>query len=77
VPHVEQAADQRGAIIGSAETPSKEDHRQEDIDTSGKITLSRMARLPSPLVIKRAGCADAGHVGRLLVHKPLSRLVAG
>ncbi len=40
------------AIIRSAETLSEKDHRQEDIDTSVKITLRRIARLPSPLVIK-------------------------
>ena len=39
-------------IIRSAETPSKKHHRQEDINTSGKITLSRIAPSPSPLVIK-------------------------
>ena len=43
----------------SAENLSKENQPQEDCDTSGKIPLSRKARLPSPIVIKDA-LRDAG-----------------
>ena len=39
-------------IDRSAENLSKENQPQEDCNTSGKILLSRKARLPSPLVIK-------------------------
>src|SRR5260370_14580852 len=46
----------------SAENLSKENQPQEDCNTSGKIPLSRKARLPSPLRIKQT--SDVAAVNR-------------